>query len=34
VSVRPLWGRTGSGGGIANMLGKRTPISLEVLKAV
>jgi prepilin-type N-terminal cleavage/methylation domain-containing protein len=34
VSVRPLWGRAGSGGGIFGLLGKRTPIAIELMKTV
>ena len=34
VSVRPLWGGTGTGSGIFEIFGKRTPIAIEVLKAV
>ena len=36
VAVRPLWGGVGggSGGGVFDILGKRTPIAIEVLKAV
>ena len=33
VSVLPLWGRTGTGSD-SGLFGKRTPITLEVLKAV